>query len=292
MQWLDGHPLSMRLVLPHLTEFDPDVLLAELQDGSAASPMLLEAKGATSWSAVLGASLGYSFSHLDERTRGLLLAASLFRGTLETVILGHLPESTSVPDRFRGAELAQWKQAFDNAANVGMLTAVPLGSCYRLHPALPGYLSGMWRWAAGDDYPAERAATEEAFLRAFATFTDLMSAWVDLGHLDVVLEVTNRNRQTISWLLGRAVDDRRWPEAQSLVQALDRYWSAHYLNEEAEAWLHRIRSALTGPPGLILNEDGALNLWKFLVSSNVKRLSEMLRIREAEALLSELSEVM
>ena len=57
MQWLEGHPLSMRLVLPHLDSNDPAVLLADLQ-GTAALPGWDDGHGGRLTS--LPASLGYS----------------------------------------------------------------------------------------------------------------------------------------------------------------------------------------------------------------------------------------
>ena len=75
MQWLDGHPLSMRLVLPHLDTTDPEALLAGLH-GTAPLPGWDDGQGGRLTS--LPASLGYSYAHLDPAHQRLLAAVCLF----------------------------------------------------------------------------------------------------------------------------------------------------------------------------------------------------------------------
>ena len=84
MQWLDGHPLSMRLVLPHLDTTDPAVLLAGLQ-GTAPLPGWDDGQPGRLTS--LPASLGYSFTHLDPARQRLLAAVCLFHDTADADVL-------------------------------------------------------------------------------------------------------------------------------------------------------------------------------------------------------------
>jgi hypothetical protein len=60
MQWLDGHPLSMRLVLPLLEGSDPLLLLKELQGSIPLTPGLDSQERTSS----LAASIAYSIIHL------------------------------------------------------------------------------------------------------------------------------------------------------------------------------------------------------------------------------------
>ena len=85
MQWLDGHPLSMRLVLPHLDTTDPAALLAGLH-GTAPLPGWDDGQGGRLTS--LPASLGYSYAHLDPAHQRLLAAVCLFHGTADADVLG------------------------------------------------------------------------------------------------------------------------------------------------------------------------------------------------------------
>jgi hypothetical protein len=75
MEWLDGHPLSMRLILPRLDTAEAEALL----DGLRGAAPLPGAEGAGEGrTASLAASVSYSFTHLTEDTRRLLPAMSLF----------------------------------------------------------------------------------------------------------------------------------------------------------------------------------------------------------------------
>ena len=99
MQWLDGHPLSMRLVLPHLDTTDPEALLAGLH-GTAPLPGWDDGQGDRLTS--LPASLGYSYAHLDPAHQRLLAAVCLFHDTADADVLGAFSATEGVPQRFRG----------------------------------------------------------------------------------------------------------------------------------------------------------------------------------------------
>jgi CHAT domain len=71
MTWLDGHPLSMRLILPHLAVAGPEDLLAELRGTATAKPQRWRKGGAGRLSSLQG-SLDYSYDHLDPQVQRLL----------------------------------------------------------------------------------------------------------------------------------------------------------------------------------------------------------------------------
>lgn len=78
LEWLDGHPLSMRLILPHLAATEPAVLLAGLQ-GTQRLPVAQKGTAAAenARTTSLTASVGYSVVHLSPAGRRLLVALSL-----------------------------------------------------------------------------------------------------------------------------------------------------------------------------------------------------------------------
>ena len=145
MQWLDGHPLSMRLVLPHLDTTDPGALLAGLH-GTAPLPGWDDGQGGRLTS--LPASLGYSYAHLDPAHQRLLAAVCLFHDTADANVLAVFSAVESVPQRFRGVSREAWGEVLDAAAGAGLLTRLG-GGMYRLHPALPAYLAARWRAERG-----------------------------------------------------------------------------------------------------------------------------------------------
>ncbi len=84
LEWLDGHPLAMRLTLPRLEAADPGDLLAALR-GTTPLPAADDPDAGRSTS--LPASITYSYAHLSERTRRLLPAVSLFHGVADADVL-------------------------------------------------------------------------------------------------------------------------------------------------------------------------------------------------------------
>ena len=90
LDWLDGHPLAMRLTLPRLQDTDPADLLADLR-GTAPLPAGDDA-GAGRLSS-LGACITYSFAHLAGQARRLLPALSLFHGVADENVLTPSPPS-------------------------------------------------------------------------------------------------------------------------------------------------------------------------------------------------------
>ena len=172
MQWLDGHPLSMRLVLPHLDTTGPGALLAGLH-GTAPLPGWDDGQGGRLTS--LPASLGYSYAHLDPAHQRLLTAVCLFHDTADADVLGAFSAVDGVPQRFQGVSRETWAEVLDAAAGAGLLTGLG-GGMYRLHPALPAYLAARWRTEEPAGYDDQRAAATRALLSAYAAFGDWLLA--------------------------------------------------------------------------------------------------------------------
>jgi len=119
IDWLDGHPLSMRLILPQLDTTDPHALLAGLR---GITPLPGGDNGGRTTS--LSASITYSFTHLTPDTRRLLVAVSLFQGVAYAVVLGLFSKVPDVPQRFHGCTETDWAAVLDQAAAVGLLTGL------------------------------------------------------------------------------------------------------------------------------------------------------------------------
>ena len=170
MEWLHGHPLSMRLVLPHLDTTDAQALLDGLH-GTAPLPGWDQPQAGRS--ASLPASLSYSYAHLDPASQRLLTAVSLFHGVVDGEALTVFSSAENVPERFRRASREQWAAALGAAAEAGLLTVLGVG-LYRIHPALPAYLAALWRSQDLAGYDAQRAAATQALLATYASF----GAWL------------------------------------------------------------------------------------------------------------------
>ncbi|MEV6974054.1 tetratricopeptide repeat protein [Kitasatospora sp. NPDC093806] len=276
LEWLDGHPLSMRLVLPSLAIREPRQVLDALMRGEA---RLLgderEARGAS-----LAASIAYSLAHLPEADRRALAAVTLFQGTADANLLQLLSRHPLTPARFRDRDGEEWQRLLRRAAGLGLLTE-SAGAAFRLHPALPAHLTARWR-AEEADFAEQRAAALLALVDAQAHFCSLLHRELNGGNTDFALTAIDHQRRTVGSLLGHALDHGLWEQALHIVRPLDDYWDLRGLYAEARGWVDRARLALEGPdggpPGL---DTPAGALWVFLVGSEGQR--QLLRGRPDEA---------
>jgi tetratricopeptide (TPR) repeat protein len=269
MQWLDGHPMSMRLVLPHLDTTEPAMLLDGLQ-GTAPLPGWNEVPAGRTDS--LPASLGYSYAQLDPADQRLLTAACLFHGVADTNVLAMFSRATNVPDRYAGIARKPWEAALDAAARAGLLTS--FGGMYRIHPAMPAYLAALWSTQDPAGYRDQRAAATGALLDAYAALGYWLHQKVTSGDAGLAHAIIAVQRRTMGHLLGYALGKERWEPAHLIAIALNDFWEARGLNAEADAWADRVRLALEDPGGAPPALDSAAGrLWLFFAETQAYRLT-------------------
>ena len=270
LQWLDGHPLAMRLTLPRLDDTDPADLLSELQ---GITPLAAEDTGAGRLSS-LGACITYSFTHLTGQTRRLLPAVSLFHGVADEDLLMLLSAAEGVPGRFAGISKQEWTAALEDAARVGLLTALG-GGMYQIHPALPGYLAAAWHAENPDGYDQERQACEQALCTATAKLSRWLAEQIESGDATIAYGIVGLQRWTLGTMLGHALDHQTWAEAEAIVRPLDEYWDARGHGPEAAAWTNRILGATTGPgQDIPAAEADAQSLWLYSTLRQAFRQNE------------------
>ncbi|HEX4701203.1 MAG TPA: CHAT domain-containing protein, partial [Pseudonocardiaceae bacterium] len=171
LAWLDGHPLSMRVVLPLLANTDAATLLAGLR-GQLPLP-------GTGESATLAAGLNYSLTHLPPADRVALVVLALFEGAVPATALILFSRDEGVPERFRGLE-TEWVWVLERAAEVGLLTRLG-NAMYAIHPALPAHLAELWRAEDPTAYRQQRANSEPALLSAYASFGSWLQGQIQEG---------------------------------------------------------------------------------------------------------------
>jgi len=267
LDWLDGHPLSMRLTLPRLQETDPAELLAALR-GTTPLPVGLD--GGVGRLSSLGASITYSFAHLAGPTGRFLPALSLFHGIADENILLLFSSVTEV-HRFAGTNKEEWAAVLQDAARVGLLSPIG-GGIYRIHPALPGYLAAAWHAANPGGYQEERQASEQGLRTACAAFSEWLTGQIASGDAALAYMLIGLHRRTLGAMLGHALDHHAWGDADGIVRALDEYWDTRGLGGEAAAWGDRILDANAGP------DQGpaptAESLWLYVLNRQANRQKE------------------
>ncbi|MEA2297378.1 MAG: hypothetical protein QOF77_314, partial [Solirubrobacteraceae bacterium] len=284
---LDGHPLSMRLVLPHLAATEPEALRDALR-GVGDLPTGHD----TNRLASLESCVAYSFAHLDPRAQHLLSAVSLFHGVVDVDVLTILSRVDGVSERFARVDREGWAEALDAAANVGLLTTLGAGM-YRIHPALPAYLAALWQRDARGDYPGQHAQASNALLTACAAFAGWLLNQMQTGDAALALQLIELQRRTFGYLLGSALEQRHWQLGQAIAQPLNDYFDSRGLDEEARSWVDRARQATEGPagtpPGIA---TAAGRLWLFLVGSQANREHRQGRLASAERTHQEIVEAL
>ena len=243
LDWLDGHPLAMRLTLPRVDTIDPGDLLAALR---GTSPLPAADALTTDRTTSLAASIAYSYAHLSDQTRRLLPVVSLFRGITDEDVLTALSAVAGVRGRFAGVSRDEWSAVLTDAARVGLLTGFGVGM-YRIHPALPGYLAASWHAENPDGYDQERRACEQALCTACVDFSRWLTRQIASGNAALAYAMLEVHRRTLCAMLGYALDHHEWDDADAMVEALDAYWDSRGLGAEAAGWTDRILDAAVGP---------------------------------------------
>ncbi len=256
LDWLDGHPLAMRLTLPRLDGTDPDTLLAGLR-GTVPLPGGDTGQGRLS---SLGACITYSFAHLDPEMARLLPAVSLLHGVADANLLMLMSATEGVPGRFAGADWDQWAAVLrgrgpGRAAGRDREGRVPgpPGSAGLPRGQLAGRQPQWLRRRNGTR--ASRPCAPPAPPTAAGRPGRSRSGNAASGYAVIGL-----HRRTLGAMLGRALDHHGWGDAESIVRALDAYWDTRGLAEEAAAWADRILAATA--PGQHPAED-ARSLWLY-----------------------------
>jgi tetratricopeptide (TPR) repeat protein len=259
LDWLDGHPLAMRLTLPRLDTTDPAGLLADLR-GTTPLPAAdtPDADRTTS----LAASITYSYTHLADQTRRLLPAVSLFHGVADVDVLAAFSTAKGVPGRFAGISGDEWSAVLDDATRVGLLTVLS-GGMYEIHPALPGYLAASWHAEDPAGYNQERQASEQALRAACAAFARWLTGQIASGDAALAYALLGWQRRTLGTMLGHALDHHAWADAEDIIRALDAYWDTRGLGAEATAWADRILDATAGPDQA--PTESAQSLWLYTI---------------------------
>ncbi|PKV86344.1 tetratricopeptide repeat protein [Streptomyces sp. TLI_146] len=266
MRWLDGHPLSMRLVLPHLDTTSAQDLLDGLRGVRA-----LPGNGNGGRTTSLAASIAYSFDHLAEEDQRALTALSLLQGVADANVLGAFSAGQGVPEQFRGLPTSAWRELLERASALGLLSPGVVGT-YRIHPALPAYLADRWKAQAADAYDDQRTASVRALLGAHVEFSRWLSDRLDGEHAQLGVVLAATHRRMLGSMLGHALDQRMWSHAQFIAQLLDVYWDMRGLGEEARGWTARIRRAVEGPVGSPLDLDTPAGaLWAYTTGSQANR---------------------
>lgn len=105
----------------------------------------------------------------------------------------------------------------------------------------------------------------------------MLSGQIRSGNAAFAYTLIGLQRGTLGAMLGHALDHRAWDDASGIVRALDEYWDARGLSEEAAGWADRILAA-TASPG---EDRHAVSLWVYTSGRQGNRQHQAGKLRQA-----------
>jgi tetratricopeptide (TPR) repeat protein len=262
---LGGHPLSLRVVLPHLKTQTPEHLIEALRLGLDTFAGAEEEGRETS----LTVSLDYSFKCLSARTRQHLPFLALFAERVDTDWLSAFagdPESQygqAYQAVFRETvPKADWQILLQEASAAGILDYLG-ATYYQIHPALPWYLRQRLEalFAKGSTLLSE---LEAQLLDFYATLADHYRKQL-ISKAEQASGVLWAEEPNLLQQLRLAEQQQQWSAAQFILQALGEVYGRWGRKSERNALQQRVLKQI----GLHLSEAKAkgkavFDLWMYI----------------------------
>jgi tetratricopeptide (TPR) repeat protein len=286
INYLGGHPLSLKLMLPRLSEMSPTALMAALK-GQGALPVGFGA--AEGRQASLATSLHYSLRHLSLEDQGRIVILAFFENVASAAILGSMEKA---PAQFQGLDPRAWDGFLRHLSELGLVTNLG-GGLYRLHPTLPPFLRALWQRQAetnGDACP-EREATLRSLIGAAAYFAEFIRRKIRDGLAEVALSQIATLRQSLGAFLGAALDRKLFSDARLIILALIEHWTIAGLVSEARAWGDRaVRATEPDPGGVPEVGTDAHDLWVAAARAEASRAFDANDLEAAEGIHRRIAE--
>ena len=279
---IQGHPLACQIALPLLNEVPASVIRSELQSGLGQLPESAREAGRDDF---LTALMEYSWTKMSHRSRTHLPFLSLFQRRVMMDILTHITQESA----YRGAmgEELGWgacRTLLRSGLSAGFLDPIS-PSVYQIHPALPRFLgSKLGRQLRGDAI----GRLEAEFVRVYADTADYFMESLyenqDSGATAVLAEEGNLNQS-----LGLALEARQWDNAQLILQPLAQVYRMQRRIPELRRLRGQLLEAIGGSADAAV-EAGAIDLWLYLLGTDVSESVEQGDVGRALELNQQLSD--
>ncbi|WP_409880820.1 MULTISPECIES: tetratricopeptide repeat protein [unclassified Nostoc] len=219
LKLLGGHPLSLRVVLPHLQTQTPVQLIEALRRGLDTFRGQEEEGREKS----LTVSLDYSFAKLSERTRRHLPFLALFSERVDADWLHSFSQSSDgyYGQAYRAVlgenlQKPDWMKILNEAAAAGVLEYLGYETIYKIHPALPWYLRQQLNIITSQELINELEKKLLIFYAYLAgSYREKLISNAELATFVLRVEEPNLLQN-----LRLAEQQQEWAYAQSILQAL------------------------------------------------------------------------
>jgi len=288
LKLLGGHPLSLRVVLPHLKVQSPIKLIEALQQGLDSFQGVEEKRNKS-----LMVSLDYSFTKLSESARRHLPFLGLFSQRVAADWLGYFARNPENDRRFayqavfgENLQKADWLKLLNEAAAAGIVEHLG-ASIYKIHPALPWYL----RQQLTKQYPTQEVRElEKKLLDFYAGLANHYDKEL-VGNAETANFILRVEEPNLLQQLRLAEQQQDWSNAQFILQALGEV----YLRRSRQPEFRALRQRALAQIGSQLVEvkakgQEALNFWLYLRGEDAKEMLQSADLETAGAVYREILE--
>jgi tetratricopeptide (TPR) repeat protein len=287
LKLLGSHPLSLRVVLPHLKTKNAVHIINDLHQGLDTFQVAEEEGRDKS----LTVSLDYSFTKLSERARQQLLSLAFF---CERVNAGLLYFFFKSPDDefgqvYRAAfgenlQQADWLALLNEATEAGILENLD-DNYYKIHPALPWY----FRKRLSERHAETQVRNlEKTLLFFYAEFANHYRKQL-VGNSELATYFLLTEEPNLLEYLRLAEHQQDWIEAQFILQALGEVYVRVGRKAEFQALCQRALTRI-GIPSATAKAKGrnAFNFWRYLQNVNANEALKAADLEGARAVYQEI----
>ena len=275
---LNGNPMGMRVVLPHLNQHTP----LELAQALERYRQVLDKKGRSipGDEEGLEAALTCSFSSLSARTRAHLPFLALFQQRVLLDVLTFMTQG-EVYTSVMGEEMG-WgacRTFLREARDCGILDSLS-PSVYLIHPTVSGFLRRQLSLRLN---PSQIGDLEQEFVRVYADAADYFLENLSSENSDSTVTGVLAEEASLLHALELAQTEGQWEHVQLLLQPLGQV----YKMQERVLELRRLREHLLDRVGLEPHEaekEGAIELWLYLQGTEANDAIGRLEMDEAEGI--------
>ncbi|GAA0459016.1 hypothetical protein Aca07nite_59410 [Actinoplanes capillaceus] len=223
---LDGHPHSMRVLLPQTAATPAGEVLARLRGG----PLPPE----------LAADIATGCTTLSAAGRRLLTVLGLQPRTADVAVLRTFSNLAETPSPYAKVSGWRWAWLMDQAARAGLVSFLS-GDLYAVHPALPGHLSAAW--------PApDREACRRSMLNSVARYAEWMIGENRSGDAAFVRELLAEQHRDLDEMLVYAAEQGLWLHVLAIGEPLLGFYSASGMVAKVRALAHRVHALIAAEP--------------------------------------------
>ena len=288
LKLLDGHPLSLRVVLPHLKTETPQQLIDGLRQGLDK----FEGTEGEGRDKSLTVSLDYSFEKLSDRARRHLPFLGFFSERVNANLLEIL--SKNPDDEYGKAYQAvfgenlkksDWQKILNEAEEAGIVQHLAATLLYKIHPTLPWYL----RQRIYKSHTEKEVNELEKKLLVF--YVDLADHYREqlISNADPATLMLQFEESNLLQNLRLAEQQQQWAYAQAILQSLGQL----YERQDRKSEFRSLQQWAVKQLGRELTEakakgKDAFNFWIYLRGMDANQALAVAEWEAAKAVYQEI----